>query len=594
MSPGEVALILFGTFGVLIIMRVPVAFALGLACVPVFFISDRLTPSLLFDQMFKSYNSFILLAVPFFLLAANLMNSAGITQRLINLSRVSVGHLPGGLGHVNVVVSMLFAGISGSSTADAAGIGSLLIPQMKKEGYDTRFAVAVTACSSVMGVVIPPSILMVVWGGLMSVSIGGLFLAGVLPGILIAVSMMAVVYVYAIRRGYPVYPRATLKEFGIALAGAILPLATPAIIIGGIVGGLFTPTEASVVAVLYSLVLGMVIYRTITPKRLPMVLYESARFAAISLFCIGTASAFGWILAYFKIPQALVNEMASWGAGLTETGLLIALAFLIFGMFIDAIPAIIILGTVLYPVAQDVGMHPIHFAIIGVVSLAFGLVTPPYGICLLISSAIGGIKNGGRPEGRRRDPVRDDDGAPLHHPVPGRDPRPAALDHAPLHRLTQAGHPAQTQEARPSQGAPFFRPAQSLVDEGALHHVGAGVVVGAFGEAALLQQGLRLAQHRHRAADHRAVGGGVERGDAERLEQPAGADEVGDAPGAGVGLAGRAVEEGEAAVHELAHQLVGLRLGHHLLRVAQLRHGAARLGEDDAFELLVGLRVAHH
>ena len=392
MSPGEVALILFGTFGVLIIMRVPVAFALGLACVPVFFISDRLTPSLLFDQMFKSYNSFILLAVPFFLLAANLMNSAGITQRLINLSRTTVGHLPGGLGHVNVVVSMLFAGISGSSTADAAGIGSLLIPQMKKEGYDTRFAVAVTACSSVMGVVIPPSILMVVWGGLMSVSIGGLFLAGVLPGIMIAASMMGVVYIYAVRRGYPVYPRATLRELGLAAAGAILPLATPAIIIGGIVGGFFTPTEASVVAVLYSLVLGMVIYRTITPARLPKVLYESGRFAAISLFCIGTASAFGWILAYFKIPQALVDEMASWGAGLTETGLLIALAFLIFGMFIDAIPAIIILGTVLYPVAQDVGMHPIHFAIIGVVSLAFGLVTPPYGICLLISSAIGGIR----------------------------------------------------------------------------------------------------------------------------------------------------------------------------------------------------------
>ena len=392
MSPAEVALLLFGVFIVLVIVRVPVAFALGLACVPVFFISDRLTPSLLFDQMFRSYNSFVLLAVPFFLLAANLMNSAGITQRLIDLSRTAVGHLPGGLGHINVVVSMLFAGISGSSTADAAGIGSLLIPQMKKEGYDTRFAVAVTACSSVMGVVIPPSILMVVWGGLMSVSIGGLFLAGVLPGIMIAASMMAVVYIYAVRRGYPVYKRATAGEFGRALLASLLPLATPAIIIGGIVGGLFTPTEASVVAVIYSLILGLFVYRTITPRGLPKVLYESARFAAISLFCIGTASAFGWILAYFKIPQALVNEMASWGAGLTETGILIALAFLIVGMFIDAIPAIIILGTVLFPVAQEVGMHPIHFAIIGVVSLAFGLVTPPYGLCLLIASAIGEIK----------------------------------------------------------------------------------------------------------------------------------------------------------------------------------------------------------
>ncbi len=392
MSPAEVALLLFGTFAVLVVLRVPVAFALGLACVPVFFISDRLTPSILFDQMFRSYNSFVLLAVPFFLLAANLMNSAGITQRLVNLSRVAVGHLPGGLGHVNVMVSMLFAGISGSSTADAAGIGSLLIPQMKKEGYDSSFAVAITACSSVMGVVIPPSILMVVWGGLMSVSIGGLFLAGVLPGILIAASMMGIVYVYAIRRGYPVYKRASGRELVSALSAAVLPLATPAIIIGGIVGGFFTPTEASVVAVVYSLILGMVVYRTITLRRLPVVLYDSARFAAISLFCIGTASAFGWILAYFKIPQALVNEMASWGAGLTETGILIAVAFLIVGMFIDAIPAIIILGTVLYPVAQDVGMHPIHFAIIGVVSLAFGLVTPPYGLCLLIASAIGEIR----------------------------------------------------------------------------------------------------------------------------------------------------------------------------------------------------------
>lgn len=392
MSPGEVAAILFGTFAVLVVLRVPVAFALGLACVPVFVMSDRLSPSLLFDQMFVSYNSFVLLAVPFFLLAANLMNSAGITQRLIDLSKALVGHLPGGLGHINVMVSMLFAGISGSSTADAAGIGSLLIPQMKKQGYDASFSVAITACSSVMGVIIPPSILMVVWGGLMSVSIGGLFLAGVLPGILIAGSMMVLVYIYAIRRGYPVYARSTLREVGRAIAAATLPLMTPLIIVGGIVGGLFTPTEASVVAVIYALVLGLFVYRTVTFRTLPKVLYDSARFAAISLFCIGTASAFGWILAFFQIPKALVTVMASWGSGPTETGLLVAGAFLVVGMFIDAIPAIIILGTVLFPVAESAGMHPIHFAIIGVVSLAFGLVTPPYGLCLLIASSIGEIK----------------------------------------------------------------------------------------------------------------------------------------------------------------------------------------------------------
>ena len=191
MTAWQIAAILFPLFIILVVMRVPVAFALGLACIPVFLLEERLTPFLLMNEMFKSYNAFLLLAVPFFLLAANIMNAAGITDRLVQLSRSMVGHLPGGLGHVNVIVSMLFAGISGSSTADAAGIGSLLIPQMKKQGYSPSFSVAITACSSVMGVVIPPSILMVVWGGLMSVSIGGLFLAGVVPALVLALVHVA-------------------------------------------------------------------------------------------------------------------------------------------------------------------------------------------------------------------------------------------------------------------------------------------------------------------------------------------------------------------------------------------------------------------
>ena len=207
MGAAEVGLILFGLFAALIAARVPVAFALGLACIPVFFIDPRLTPFLLLNEMLKSYNSFILLAVPFFLLAANLMNGAGITDKLIDLARTTVGHLPGGLAHVNVAVSMLFAGISGSSTADAAGVGGVLIPAMRKEGYDASFSVAITACAAVMGVIIPPSILMIVWGGVISVSIGGLFLAGVLPGLLIGLSLMAAVYLYARRRSYPGYPR---------------------------------------------------------------------------------------------------------------------------------------------------------------------------------------------------------------------------------------------------------------------------------------------------------------------------------------------------------------------------------------------------
>ena len=394
MTPWEVSAILFPVFGVLVLLRIPVAFALGLACVPVFMLDPRLTPFLLMNEMFKSYNAFVLLAVPFFLMAANIMNSAGITERLVRLSQALVGHLPGGLGHINVVVSMLFAGISGSSTADAAGIGSLLIPQMKKQGFSPSFTVAVTACSSVMGVIIPPSILMVVWGGLMTVSIGGLFLAGVIPGVLVAVSQMLTVYVYAKIYNYPIYSRSTFKEATLAIAKAILPLMTPLIIVGGIVGGLFTPTEASAIAVFYSLILGLVIYHTIKIKDVPKVLYESARFAAISLFCVGTASAFGWLLAYYKIPLALVALLKPFGVGPISTGLVVAGAFLFIGMFIDAIPAIIILGTVLWPLAEFAGLHPIHFAIIGVISLAFGLVTPPYGLCLLIACAIGNIKLG--------------------------------------------------------------------------------------------------------------------------------------------------------------------------------------------------------
>lgn len=392
MSAWEVASIMFPAFIVLVFLRVPVAVSLGLACIPIFIMEERLTPLLLMNEMYKSYNSFLLLAVPFFLLAANIMNAAGITDRLIRLSQAMVGHLPGGLGHVNVVVSMLFAGISGSSTADAAGIGSLLIPQMKKAGYSSSFSVAITACSSVMGVVIPPSILMVVWGGLMSVSIGGLFLAGVVPGLLIALSQMLAVFIFAKIYNYPMLKRSSLRELAVAIVYAVPPLMTPLIIVGGIVGGFFTPTEASVVAVLYSLVLGGIFYRTIGFSNLPSILFNSAKFAAMSLFCIGTASAFGWLLAYFKVPLAVIEVLEPYGVGPTSTGFIVAGSFLLIGMFIDAIPAIIILGTVLWPLAELSQIHPIHFAIIGVISLAFGLVTPPYGLCLLIACKIGDIE----------------------------------------------------------------------------------------------------------------------------------------------------------------------------------------------------------
>ncbi|GAA6180098.1 MULTISPECIES: TRAP transporter large permease [unclassified Shimia] len=385
------ATMLIAAFLVLIFIRIPVAFALGLATVPVVLLELRLTPFIVLDRMFQSYNSFILLAVPFFLLAANLMNSGKVTDRLIELARVLTGWMPGGLGHVNVAVSMLFAGISGSSTADAAGIGKILIPAMEKEGYDTKFSVAITACSSVMGVIIPPSILMIVWGGVMQVSVGALFLGGAIPGLMIGLSLMATVYGFAKVRNYPVTATPNWAEFWAAWKGASLALLTPIFVIGGIVGGLVTPTESAIIAAGYALILGMFVYKTVTPKDLGYILYDTARFAAISLFAIGTATAFGWLLSFYDAPRLIVSILTAWEFGPFGTALLIALLFLLFGLFIDAIPTIIILGTVLMPVAQAGGVDPIAFAIIGIVSLAFGLVTPPYGLCLLISAAIGGL-----------------------------------------------------------------------------------------------------------------------------------------------------------------------------------------------------------
>ncbi|MEP3346814.1 MAG: TRAP transporter large permease [Litoreibacter sp.] len=390
-STGLACMILIGCFIVLVAIRVPVSFALGIATIPVTMMDLRLTPFLIMDRVFQSYNSFILLAVPFFLLAANLMNSGKITDRLIELARVLTGWLPGGLGQVNVAVSMLFAGISGSSTADAAGCGKILIPAMQKQGYDTRFAVAITACSSVMGVIIPPSILMVVWGGVMSISVGALFLAGAIPGMMIAGALMATVYAYAKIYNYPVAGKPSLKEFWAALKGASLAMLTPVFVIGGIVGGIVTPTESAIIAAFYSFILGMFVYRTITPRELVSILYDTGRFASISLFAIGTASAFGWMLAFFDVPRLIVSVLTSYEMGQIGTALVIAALFLLFGLFIDAIPTIIILGTVLFPVATAADIHAVNFAIIGIVSLAFGLVTPPYGLCLLISSSIGGL-----------------------------------------------------------------------------------------------------------------------------------------------------------------------------------------------------------
>ncbi len=399
LSPGTAAIILFGLFFLLMFLRVPVAFALGLACVPILLIEPRLSLMSMAQETFNAYNSFILLAVPFFLLTANLMNIGGITDRLMTLSRTMVGHWPGGLAQINVVLSVFFAGISGSSTADAASQSKIFIEAQRKEGYDDSFSVAITAVSAVLAVIIPPSILMIVWGGILTTSIGALFLAGIIPGLLIAIAQMGTVHVYAVKRGYPTYPKASWRELICACAKSFLAMMTPGIIIGGKIFGWFTATESAAIAVLYALFLSLLVYREMDLKGLYSALLDTGKLAGVALFCVGTASMFGWLLAYYKIPQAILAGVMSWDLGFYGVGFFVAFVFLVVGCFLDAIPAIIICGPILAPLAKSVGMDPVHFAMIGIVSLAFGLVTPPYGLCLMVACSVAGM--------RIRDAIKD-------------------------------------------------------------------------------------------------------------------------------------------------------------------------------------------
>jgi tripartite ATP-independent transporter DctM subunit len=254
--------------------------------------------------------------------------------------------------------------------------------------------VAITAVSAVLAVIIPPSILMIVWGGVLTTSIGALFLAGIVPGLLLGLVQMATVHAYAKRRGYPTYPGSTLREMAVAFLVALPALMTPVIIIGGKIFGWFTATESACIAVLYAAVLSILVYRELSFAGLRAALVDTGKLAGVTLFCVGTASAFGWMMAYYQIPQALLSNVLTWGMGPVQAGLFIAAVFLVVGCFLDAIPAIIIVGAILQPVAKAAGLDPVHFAMIGIVSLAFGLVTPPYGLCLMISCSIAGVRLG--------------------------------------------------------------------------------------------------------------------------------------------------------------------------------------------------------
>jgi len=376
----------------LMALGVPIAFAIGISVIHIILSDPSLSIFLVPSRMIRAFDSFVLIAFPFFLLAANLMNKGGITKRLIRLSSACVGFLKGGLAYVNVLVSMLFAGMSGSSLADAAGIGSIMIPSMLKQKYDKNFTVAVTACSSVMGVIIPPSTTMVIWGAIMHVSIAGLFLGGIIPGILIGLSQMVLVFIYSKRRNFPISQvKFDFKEFKGSLNKAVLAFGTPFIIVGGIITGLFTPTEAALGAVIYSLFLGFFIYSTLHFKDLFPLFLETGKVVAITLFSVGTSYIYGWLLAYYKLPVFFIRLFEKHLSSPSVILIFISVTFLITGFFLDDIPIMIIMGPLFIPLTEQAGINPIQYGIISLISLSVGFVTPPYGLCLFVDSKIAGI-----------------------------------------------------------------------------------------------------------------------------------------------------------------------------------------------------------
>ncbi|MBK5933496.1 tripartite ATP-independent transporter DctM subunit [Rhodovulum imhoffii] len=345
------------------------------------------------QRMTKSISdSFPLLAVPFFIFAGNLMNTGGITERIFNFARVLVGHLRGGLGHVNVVASVVFSGMSGSALADAGGLGNMEIKAMRNAGYEAGFAGAVTVASCIIGPMIPPSIPMVLYGVLADVSIGRLFLGGVVPGLLTAVALMALIAWFAKRRNYPRDPVPSMGDIGQATLRALLPMLTPAIIIAGIAFGLFSPTEAAVVASLYALLLSFGIYREMTLKDLVKVILDTVRMSAMVCLIVATASVFAWILAANQAPMRL----AAWLLSLTENPLLllivINLGILVAGFFIEGLAIMILIVPVLAPTLISAGIDPVHFGVVFIFNLMIGLMTPPMGVGLFVVSGVSGIR----------------------------------------------------------------------------------------------------------------------------------------------------------------------------------------------------------
>lgn len=387
-----VTLLFFWFFLFLMIIGMPIVFAMVIApSLQVIIEGNTLFLALLLQRLYNGIDSFPLMALPFFILAGELMNHGGITARIVGLSQALIGHLRGGLAHVNILSSMLFAGLSGSAVADTSALGAMLIPAMEKNGYSKRFAAAVTAASSIIGPIIPPSGIMILYAFIMNVSVGGLFAAGIVPGLLVGFGLMAVTVYLSKKRNYPVASqRASFKELGHAFKLGFLPLLTPIIMLGGILTGMFTPTEAAAVAAGYALILTLLILRTLRVRDLSGIFAKTAVNSGVILLLVGAAVAFSSFVSLSGAPAALTSTFLAMSDNVYVLLFLINILLLIVGMFLDAGPAILILGPILAPAMIQMGVEPLHFAIIMCVNLTVGLATPPMGLVLFVSASLTG------------------------------------------------------------------------------------------------------------------------------------------------------------------------------------------------------------
>lgn len=387
----ELSIVLAISLTALMLLAVPVAFALVLAGIISILWAGGINLMIVPQQIIGGIDSLLLLSIPFFLLAGDLMTMGGITNRLLSLTNALVGRFRGGLAMSNVACSVVMAGISGSAVADTSAIGRVLIPAMVKEGYAPGFAAALTGAANIVGPIIPPSIVFVIIGVITNLSITDLFMAGVIPGMLYAAAILLVAYVMSRRRGYPVHGRASGREIWLAFRSAIWALLMPVLIIGGIRTGVFNVTECSAVAVVYALFVGGIVYRELKWEHIWQSLIRTARMTAVIMLIIGAAQVISWMLAYQNIPQQLADLMLATTRNPVVFLTMVNVLLLLVGTFLENGPALVMLAPVLYPIAAKLGIDPYHFSMIVSLNLVLGLITPPVAICLSIGGLIAGV-----------------------------------------------------------------------------------------------------------------------------------------------------------------------------------------------------------